>query len=101
MEALEGAPGRPAAAQEEIVNEEATRGAMPVDPESILRTSLIYQRLDSLGLCGHLHCLFLHHNDGSAGAPDRRRPRRFPPSAASHWPLLRGLATRRHAAWRP
>ena len=68
MEALEGAPGRPAAAQEEIVNEEATRGAMPVDPESILRTSLIYQRLDSLGLCGHVRCLFLHKSDGSAGA---------------------------------
>ncbi len=68
MEAVEGAPEPPAAAQEEIVSEEATRGAMPVDPENILRTSLIYQRLDSLGLCGHLHCLFLRRHDGSAGA---------------------------------
>ena len=39
-----------------------------MDPESVLRTSLIYQRLDSLGLCGHVRCLFLHKGDGSAGA---------------------------------
>jgi len=41
---------------------------MPVDPEVILRTSLAYQRLDSLGPCGHLPCLFLRKSDGSAGA---------------------------------
>jgi len=50
------------------VNEEAAREAMPVDPETILRTAAIYQRLDSLGLRDHVRCLFLRGRDGSTGA---------------------------------
>lgn len=40
----------------------------PEDPLAVLRTSVIYQRLDSLGLSGRVRCYFLHKNDGSAGS---------------------------------
>ena len=38
------------------------------DPPALLHTSLLYQRLEALGLSGHVHCWFLRRVDGSAGA---------------------------------
>lgn len=35
---------------------------------TLLRTSLLYQRLEALGLSGHVNCWFLRRLDGSAGA---------------------------------
>jgi len=37
-------------------------------PPALLRTSLLYQRLEALGLSGHVRCWFLRRLDGSAGA---------------------------------
>jgi len=38
------------------------------DPPALLHTSLLYQRLEALGLSGHVRCWFLRKLDGSAGA---------------------------------
>jgi hypothetical protein len=43
-------------------------GRLAEDPLAILRTSVIYQRLDSIGLCGRVRCYFLHKTDGSVGS---------------------------------
>src|SRR2546427_1135445 len=37
-------------------------------PPAIFHTALLYQRLESLGLSGHVRCWFLRKPDGSAGA---------------------------------
>src|SRR5205809_1111906 len=37
-------------------------------PPALLHTSLLYQRLEALGLSGHVRCWFLRKLDGSAGA---------------------------------
>lgn len=47
---------------------DVTSESVPEDPLGILRTSVIYQRLDSLGLCGRVSAFFLHKPDGSAGS---------------------------------
>lgn len=38
------------------------------DPPALLHTSLLYQRLEALGVSGHVRCWFLRKLDGSAGA---------------------------------
>ena len=46
----------------------AEPGPREAGPPALLQTSLLYQRLEALGLSGHVRCWFLHKLDGSAGA---------------------------------
>src|SRR6266480_5024391 len=52
---------------EEHMSEDEPGGASG-GPPALLHTSLLYQRLEALGLSGHVRCWFLRKLDGSAGA---------------------------------
>src|SRR5256885_2280793 len=43
-------------------------GASDAGPPTLLHTSLLYQRLEALGVSGHVRCWFLRKRVGSAGA---------------------------------
>src|SRR5438876_4927885 len=64
---MRGAARRPSARCEEHMSEDELGGASG-GPPALLRTSLLYQRLEALGLSGHVRCWFLRRLDGSAGA---------------------------------
>jgi len=53
---------------EEHMSQNEPGGAGGAHPPALLRTSLLYQRLEALGLSGHVNCWFLRKGDGSAGA---------------------------------
>ena len=42
--------------------------SLPRYPDSVLHRSVIYQRLNALGLSDRVRCYFLHKRDGSAGS---------------------------------
>ena len=46
---------------------ENERGGASGGPPALLHTSRLYQRLEALGLSGHVRCWFLRKLDGSAG----------------------------------
>jgi len=50
------------------MSEDELGGAGGAGPPPLLRTSLLYQRLEALGVSGHVRCWFLRRLDGSAGA---------------------------------
>src|SRR5436189_2271260 len=64
---MRGAARRPSARCEEHMSEDQLGGASG-GPPALLHTSLLYQRLEALGLSGHVRCWFLRKLDGSAGA---------------------------------
>ena len=60
-------------------------------PPALLHTSLLYQRLEALGLSGHVRCWFLRRADGSAGALVVDDRSAFLKGIEGHWTFLRGL----------
>jgi hypothetical protein len=50
------------------MSDDELSGVSSAGPLALLQTSLLYQRLEALGLSGHVRCWFLRKLDGSAGA---------------------------------